>query len=342
VAALLVLAQTMLPEGCGRPKAAPKDHLRAPFINALLVNVKQAIGELWNLRGYSAKVKAQTKAKLGYALDQEEAIGYLLTGAVGKPLLSAVEARAIGKRVGNSLGEKGALGKELRERKKRGMSSEDLLLAPATLNLSPPPRRAATQPAAPAAEFLYDSAPEPSPAPPPLPPASAPQPFALPPPTPMHAYSGNIKTPPDYVPPPLPPPPASARGAIKRLFGSREAAEAIYACRDIEIAQDGLAQDAANVSHPLRAEFLEIGQRHLATARNEYTAALLALKEAFPAMVCCDAFERGACAHGKQCECGWQQAPWPWMVQRSNAKFCDCHMDTRRAWMKPAGIRYWE
>ena len=95
MAALIVLAQTMLPEGCGRPKAAPKDHLRAPFINALLVNVKQAIGELWNLRGYSAKVKAQTKAKLGYALDQEEAIGYLLTGAVGKPLLSAVEARAI-------------------------------------------------------------------------------------------------------------------------------------------------------------------------------------------------------------------------------------------------------
>ena len=47
MAALLVLAQTMLPEGCGRPKAAPKDHLRAPFINALLVNVKQAIGELW-------------------------------------------------------------------------------------------------------------------------------------------------------------------------------------------------------------------------------------------------------------------------------------------------------
>jgi hypothetical protein len=86
--------------------------------------------------------KDQIKSQLSYRLDREEAVGYVLTGAIGKPMLSPKEARAISKRVGDWLGEKGALGKELREHKKRGTSSGQLLLATATLVNLPPPSRA--------------------------------------------------------------------------------------------------------------------------------------------------------------------------------------------------------
>ena len=129
------------------------------------------------------------------------------------------------------------------------------------------------------------------------------------------------------------------------MQGSREAAEAIYACHDIELAQNAIAHDLAKYDgHPMQAEFLEIDRRDLAKAKGEYATALATLKAAFPTMVCCDAFESGACAHGKPCECGSQQAPWPWIVQGACGAFCDCHMEPafRRAWMKPAGIRYWE
>ena len=129
---------------------------------------------------------------------------------------------------------------------------------------------------------------------------------------------------------------------IKRLQGSREAAEAIYACREIELAQDSLARTLADESHPMRDEFLEINRRDIATAKSDYATALRTLKAAFPTMVCCDVFETGGCSHGQPCECGRQQAPWPWIVQGTHGAFCDCHMDSRRAWMKPAGIRYWE
>ena len=30
------------------------------------------------------------------------------------------------------------------------------------------------------------------------------------------------------------------------------------------------------------------------------------------------------------------------VAKDDSGAFCDCHMDSRRAWMKPAGIRYWE
>ena len=98
----------------------------------------------------------------------------------------------------------------------------------------------------------------------------------------------------------------------------------------------------AQSSAELRAEFLDIGHRDLATAKQDYAAALQTLKSAFPNIACCVGFETGDCMHGKPCECGWQQAPWPWIVQGRSGKFCDCHMDLRRSWMKPARIRYWE
>ena len=49
---------------------------------------------------------------------------------------------------------------------------------------------------------------------------------------------------------------------------------------------------------------------------DKYTKALSEMKVAFPTQVCCDAFETGGCVHGKPCECGWKQAPWPWIVYR--------------------------
>ena len=173
----------IFPEGHGRPRALPKGHSKAPLTNALLMNVKEAIDELLKQCGYSALKKDEIKARLGYRLDREEAVGYVLTGAIGKPMLSPKEARAIGKRVGNSLGEKGALGKDLREHKKRGTSSEELLMAAATLNLSPPSRTAA-QSAVPAAEDADEAAAEPSPSPPA---ASVPAAFAFTFVVPVHA-----------------------------------------------------------------------------------------------------------------------------------------------------------
>ena len=58
----------IFPEGHGRPRALPKGHSKAPLINALLMNVKEAIDELWKQRGYSALKKDEIKARLGCRL----------------------------------------------------------------------------------------------------------------------------------------------------------------------------------------------------------------------------------------------------------------------------------
>jgi hypothetical protein len=155
----------MLPEGLGRPKAAPRVGKHAPFINALLVNSKSAVDKFWKQRGYVTMKAAAIKARLGYALDREEAKGYILTAALGRPLLSPEEARCIGKRIDNSLGAKGALGKELAEHKKRGTSAAELLQAAATLSLAPPARKTAA-PTPPAEMPPAPPPPEPSPPPP--------------------------------------------------------------------------------------------------------------------------------------------------------------------------------
>ena len=70
---------------------------------------------------------------------------------------------------------------------------------------------------------------------------------------------------------------------------------------------------------------------------DKYTKALSEMKVTFPTQVCCDAFETGGCVHGKPCECGWKQAPWPWIVYRPGGPFCDCHFESRRdpgAWLQ--------
>jgi len=63
-----------------------------------------------------------------------------------------------------------------------------------------------------------------------------------------------------------------------------------------------------------------------------YLERLAELKAAFPNIVCCESFETGECAHGSPCECGWKQAPWPWIVHRPGGQFCDCHMSQRGLW----------
>ena len=95
----------------------------------------------------------------------------------------------------------------------------------------------------------------------------------------------------------------------------------------------------------MREQILEWGRDNLTTARAGYTDALQTLKAAFPAIVCCAAFETGGCSHGKPCGCGLTQAPWPWMVPGPCGAFtvnATLEAEARRAWMKPARITYWE
>ena len=52
------------------------------------------------LRAYDKMKPAQRKGQLGYALDREEALGHVVASALHKPMLTALEARTIGKRAG--------------------------------------------------------------------------------------------------------------------------------------------------------------------------------------------------------------------------------------------------
>ena len=68
MAALLLLADMMFPEGHGRPRARPNNHPLAPLINALLVNRKDAIDELWKQRGYAqSQLRTSSRAHWTHA-----------------------------------------------------------------------------------------------------------------------------------------------------------------------------------------------------------------------------------------------------------------------------------
>ena len=116
VAVLLPKANDMFPEGAGAPRAMAKDGTAAKKTNELLVNAREAIDELWKQRGYDPKKPEETKAKLGYALDREEAVGYVVTGAMHLPRLSPEEARTIGKRVVSIVGASGCSSRSIVER----------------------------------------------------------------------------------------------------------------------------------------------------------------------------------------------------------------------------------
>lgn len=338
---LLQLAEDMFPEGQSCPRSRARTGAPAPLINALYVNAKAAIDTLFKRRGYDDMSADERMAQLGYRLDKEEALAYLVVAALHLPMLSPAsdEPRVIGGRIRSSLGDKGALGKKLAEHKKRGTSAEPTLRAPAALNLAPPKKKP---------KLAVPAPPPPAPPPPAPPPPTPPQPPQPPPQPPPHP----APPPPRALPPVLP-----SRKQIVTVFGSREAAQAIYACREIEFAQAEIQRGMEKLANPppdplagvpgvqplLEAisEQIKSDRATLAESQKEHASALLALSLAFPAAKCCDAWETGACVHGIPCECGWRQAPWPWIVHRPGGCFCDCHMEERAAWMRPARLRYW-
>ena len=115
------------------------------------------------------------------------------------------------------------------------------------------------------------------------------------------------------------------------LFGSARAADAIFEAAEVELWESFVAKDPADTD--ARAD---LDQKLMP----RYKAALSELALTLPNLVCCDQFESGGCAHGKLCECGWLQAPWPWIVYRPDGMFCDCHMEDRELWQSAAGRRY--
>ena len=126
----------MFPEGQGKRNAKAKLKVTSPNTNALFVNAKAAVDKFFKARGYDPRRPAYVKEKLGYALDQYEAIACTTTRALGYPLLSFEEAAIMGKRCNNLLTP---LEKKLKEMRKRGARTAAeraaLLAAPAALNL---------------------------------------------------------------------------------------------------------------------------------------------------------------------------------------------------------------
>ena len=83
-------------------------------------------------------------------------------------------------------------------------------------------------------------------------------------------------------------------------------------------------------------QLMEEGETYL----DDYHEALAAIKKQFPTMVCCNQFETGLCMHGKPCECGGMQAPWPWIITHPTgtaSRFCGCHLTTRSQWAHHCG-----
>ena len=91
----------MFLEGADKPKTVGKNGAAAKLTNGLVVYAKEAVDALWKARGYHKMKPKHREEKLGYQLDREEALGYLVTSALHMPLLLPEEARMIGKRAGS-------------------------------------------------------------------------------------------------------------------------------------------------------------------------------------------------------------------------------------------------
>ena len=100
VPVLLQLAQNMFPEGTGAPKLTFKIDKAAAMTNELFVNARDAVRKLWEARGYDPYNPEITKQRLGYALDKEEALAYLVCDVVLGTCIPYVHARMIGDRFG--------------------------------------------------------------------------------------------------------------------------------------------------------------------------------------------------------------------------------------------------
>ena len=336
--ALLERAEGMFPEGGGKPKAVAKAGAAARLTNGLVVNAKDAIDELWKARGYMKIKPVQRKEKLGYQLDREEALGYVVTSALHKPLLSPLEARTIGKRAGAL-----PVFSKLAGYRKRGTvgSRECMLLLTASAPLSFAPPKA--KPPAPAAA---QTQPPPSPEkPPPAPPPPPPPPPPLPPPsTPLAAESMDERI--EYLHPygcwdenrkyvwsddsipgyrglpggdpeerfwnPEKPPCVPSDHRPLHLFNSWEAAEAAGKAARVEKFSPRLDDDGEYYYDAGDEEMHEI-------AYVEHKWALRRLREAF--------LEVSGEHHTRPCPCGrGALAMWPWVVQTKQLGFCDCWM----------------
>jgi hypothetical protein len=93
VAALQQVADSMFPEGTGKPKAKAKLKGVVPMVNALFVNAKEAVGKFFKARGYDSKRPQYTKEKLGFALDQYEAIAFVTVRVMGYALFAVGRGR---------------------------------------------------------------------------------------------------------------------------------------------------------------------------------------------------------------------------------------------------------
>ena len=320
----------MFPEGVGAAVLTVEVDKVAKQINGLLVDAKAAVKSFWTARGYDPKRPEITKQKLGYALDQEEALGALVVRAMGMAPLFDNYARVIGKRVNNMLTP---VNTKLKALKKSGARAEPdrlaLLQAAAALNLDPPPP-----------ESRKRSAPEP-------PAEPAPQPAS-------HQAARTVVPDPPSSKPVEPVPmdlPLSMRCSCcfahklracpaRSVQGSLPAALAIYAAVECEqLGVNGTDDDFVDSDDE---DYDEPTERLKMAAYNQYTDLLKALKTSFPSIVCCRNFATGECGHDQPCRCidGEGRRPrFPWMLYGPGSRFCpDCRRkegDTRQLWCKP-------
>lgn len=294
MALLLQMADAMFPEGQGAPRAMAKVDAAAEKSNELLVNAKEAVNELWRQRGLDPKKPELTKARLGYALDKEEAVGYVVTGAMHLPRLSPDEARAIGKRIVALVGASGTIGSKLKAFKKRGKAAAPqiaaLLQTPALLNLEPLPRKS-TAP----------SLPPPAPPPPPMP------------------------------PPPSAGTRASSAELYEKVFGSMEAAKAAATAERYEASMHFLAQilQAEKEGDDASELWCDYDEDGVEIRRIQYRRMLKRLSEAFPELeLQIPQLLEGVRAdehNSRACQCGTGRLPqWPWVTALPGKGFCEC------------------
>ena len=271
-------------------------------------------------------------------LDKRSAYAMLLCDALGLPLLPWTLAEPIGKDIHKK--EKEVMGEKGKARKaasRVGLDPEkaasNVLRRRVELKLPTASDiakawRAIEKAAQPSPITKQSPAEQPAADPSNLPNLPEPTPAAAPTPAP------ESSTP---APAAAPAAPAPAPAGVRRLFGSREASSAIIAVGYVEIYRAQLEEELKtgprDFDHPDYVNFEAYLRAFLEQSETDYMERLRALESAFPrAISCCEAFLTGKCVHGKSCECGWQQAPWPWVEHVPGGSFCDCHMESRRQW----------
>jgi hypothetical protein len=333
----------MFLEGVGKPKTVGKNGAAAKLTNGLVVYAKEAVDALWKARGYHKMKPKQREEKLGYQLDREEALGYLITSALHMPLLLPEEARMIGKRAGSL-----SVFTKLAEFKKKGTTASppcvSLLAEAAPLSFSFKRPRASPTPPTP----LLASPPPPSL---PLPPPSLPMPEADDRVKYLHPdgcrVDGKWVWSDNSIPGyrgcpgmeccsdgggcfwnPEKPPCIPSDHRPDHLFRSPKAAEAAELAERLEFLSKGWQDDEGG-------QFFDEEEIEIKSVRHKY--ALRRLHASFPEVADQE-------HHSRPCPCGrGALAMWPWVVQTAQLGFCECDMALwerqlwRSEWVKAAG-----